>query len=138
MRSGFHRAAAVLAVLATAGLSGCGTTFDLERRETPVHVWLTVPAYARTGGVVEADITVGPYRVVQGPVTFPRGTPTVALPSLYIRAGGYTVSARLQGGQVRASQVVGIEGESWIQIVVSGRSASIEVLEEQPDSRGGS
>ena len=44
----------------------------------------------------------------------------------------------MQRGQVRGSNTVVVEGESWIQIVVSGSNASITLHEGQPDSRGNS
>lgn len=116
---------------------GCGTTYDVERRETPVHVWLTAPDLAAGGGQLDALIYVGPYKVVQGPVHFPRGGPTVNLPALFIRTGQRVVSVVIDRGRLSTTQTVEIQQESWIQIVVRGGGIAIRVHEQQPDPWGG-
>jgi hypothetical protein len=125
-----------LAAAAFACLPACTHTFDVERRETPVHVWLTIPALAERGGQVDALIYVGPYKVVQGTVNFPQGVPTVDLPTLFVRPGPRPVSAVLDRGRASGRETVTIEGESWIQIVVRGSAVSIRASDEQPSGWG--
>ncbi len=117
--------------------TSCSPTWDVEQRETPVHVWLTAPELARSGGTLDALIYVGPYKVVQGPVQFAQGGPTVNLPTLFIRAGNREVSAVIDRGRASTKSTVGIEKESWIQITVRGNTVSIRKTEEQPSPWGG-
>jgi hypothetical protein len=125
-----------LLVAATALGAGCSTRFDVERRETPVHIWLSIPGLATSGGQVDADIAMGPYRVVRDVVTFPRGVPTVELPTVYAREGAYVMAVRLARSGIAVQQTVEIEGESWIQIVVTGQSVEIDVDDNQPEPPG--
>jgi len=92
---GSWRSLATACVLA-AGLLGCTGDFTVERRESPVHVWLSVPGLAASGGQLHADVTLGPYGVVRDIVTFPRGVPTVELPTVYVRDGAYVAAVRLR------------------------------------------
>jgi hypothetical protein len=112
---------------------GCAHDYALEGRETPVHVWITAPEQAARGETITALVYVGGQKAVEGPITFQPGKPTVILPSVTTRAGSVRVSAVLFDGAVSTNQTVGIEGESWVQIVVRGRSASIRATEEQPN-----
>ncbi len=115
----------------------CGShSFDVEGRETPVNVWLTVPELAAEGGSIDALIYIGPYKVVQGPVVFEKGSPTVNLPALYLRAGGYDVAAVLDNGRVSVRERVQIESESWVQIILRGNRLILEYDERQPDPWG--
>lgn len=126
-----------LGLVSAAGLSAsCSRTWDVERRETPVHVWLTVPELAANGGQVNALIYVGPYKVVQGPVVFPKGGPTVNLPTLFIRSGERIVSGVVDRGRASATATVVIEDETWIQITVRGNTMSIRKADEQPSPWG--
>jgi hypothetical protein len=117
-------------------LAACSHDFTLENRETPVHVWLTAPDLARTGGRVDALVYVGAIKVVEGPVQFRPGVPTVALPTVFLNVGQVVVSAVIAGGSISATSRVEIEGESWVQIVVSGRGARILHSETQPSTTG--
>ncbi len=121
-----------LAILA----GSCSKSFDVERRESPVHVWLSVPGLAAAGGHVTADIALGAYAVVRDVVTYPRGVPTVELPTVYVRDGAYPVAVRLREAGVAVQQVVDIEGETWVSIVVRGGSVSISANEYQPEPIG--
>ena len=125
-------AAALLALCAPA----CAHSYDVEGRETRVNVWLTVPELAEGGGQVEALIYVGPYKVVQGPVVFTKGSPTVNLPPLFIRSGTRDVAAVLDGGRYSVREAVEIEGESWLQIILRDGRLSIEYDDDQPDPWG--
>lgn len=128
----------VLGFAVAGGLSAsCSHTWDVERRETPVHVWLTAPELARAGGQLSALVYVGPYKVVQGPVQFAEGGPTVNLPTLFIRSGEREVSAVIDRGRASARTTVEIEDESWIQIIVTGNAVSIRKTEAQPSPWGG-
>ena len=88
---------------------------------------------AARGETVTALVYVGGQKAVEGPITFQPGKPTVVLPSVTTRAGSTRVSAVLFDGAVATDQTVGIEGESWVQILVRGRSASIRATDEQPN-----
>lgn len=127
------------ALLATWGglLAGCaGHTYRVEDRDVPVHVWLTAPDLAPSGGTLPALVYVGSQKVVEGNVTFEAGRPTVQLPTAYVRAGPTQVSAVLGDGALSAAQSVGVEGESWLQILVRGRGASLRFSENAPDPLG--
>jgi hypothetical protein len=118
-----------LAVLAPC----CAHSFDVENRETRVNVWLTAPHLAAEGGTLYALIYVGPYKVVEGPVKFTKGGPTVNLPPLYIRGGNRKVTAVLAKGRFNVATQVEIEEESWIQVVLSNGKARIDFAETQPN-----
>ncbi|MDJ0523205.1 MAG: hypothetical protein QNJ90_14135 [Planctomycetota bacterium] len=126
----------LLTVLSLLLLAACSTTAEVEGQQTRVNVWLTVPSLAENGGRIEALVYVGPYKVVEGPVDFPKGTPTVNLPPLFIGAGSREVSAVLGGGRFSARESVSIERESWIQIVLTGNSVRIDFDDEQPNPWG--
>ena len=123
---------AVLALLAPA----CAHHYDVEARETRVNVWLTVPALAEQGGRMDALIYVGPYKVVQGPVVFTKGSPTVNLPPLYIREGTRDVAAVLDGGRYSVRESIEIHDESWIQLILRDGRLSVLYDDEQPDPWG--
>ncbi len=114
-------------------LAACSTTSDVEGRETRVNVWLTAPHLAKDGGTLEALIYVGPYKVVEGPVAFPKGTPTVNLTPLFIGSGSREVSVVLAGGRFSARETVQVERESWIQVVLVDGRVGIKLEDEQPD-----
>jgi len=125
----------VLACIALVGGS-CAHDYGIENRQTPVHVWITAPGLAEEGGSLDALVYLGPLKVVEGPVTFPQGVPTVNLPTVYARVGEMECSAVLGGGAITARETVDIEGESWVQIIVTGRSATIRHSEIQPSPWG--
>jgi len=125
-----------LALLLALALAACATTSEVEGRETRVNVWLTVPRLAKEGGTIQALIYVGPYKVVEGPVDFPKGTPTVNLTPLYIGAGPRQVSAVLAAGRFSARASVTIEKESWIHITLVDGALDIDLTDEQPDAWG--
>ncbi|MDJ0974975.1 MAG: hypothetical protein QNJ98_10985, partial [Planctomycetota bacterium] len=104
---------------------GCQTTWGVENRETPVHVWITAPGLAQQGGTLQALVYVGAEKVVEGPVRFPQGVPTIMLPTAYVRAGDRLVSAVIDGGRLVAREEVEIEGEGWVQIVVGPNGVGI-------------
>lgn len=131
-RSPAPRRAAFAAFAAAALLCACAHSYELERRETPVHVWLSVPEFAARGGQIEAVVYVGPHKVVEGPVAFAPGIQTVRLPTAYLRAGPHRVSVILRGGRPSVTTDVTVEGEGWLHIVVRGPTASVELLSEQP------
>lgn len=126
----------VLALALAAPACGSNATFEVEGRETPVHAWLTVPHLAEAGGRIDALIYVGPHKVVQGPVVFPQGSPTVNLPPLYIRAGTYDVAAVLDGGRFSVRERITVVRESWVQVVLRGGRIRIDYDDRQPDPWG--
>jgi len=126
----------LLTVLAALLVAACATTAEVEGQETRVNVWLTVPSLAENGGRIDALIYVGPYKVVEGPVDFPKGTPTVNLPPLFIGAGRRDVSAVLAGGRFSAREAVTVARESWIRVTLVDDRLRIDFDEEQPDPWG--
>ena len=128
----------LLMLLLALAAPACGSrsTFDVENRETQVNVWLTVPDLCNRGGSVEALIYVGPYKVVQGPIVFQQGSPTVNLPPLFIRAGRYDVAAVLDGGRYSVREQIDITRESWVQVILSGGRIRIDYSDRQPDPWG--
>jgi hypothetical protein len=125
--------ALVALLLGAAGLSGCAHDYAVEARDTPVHVWITAPESAARGEQVTALVYVGGQKVVEGTVAFTPGKPTVVLPSVTLKAGPTRVSAVLFDGAVSTDATIEVEGESWVQILVRGRAASIRSSDEQPN-----
>jgi len=125
----------IILVLAL-GAPACAHSFDVEARETRINVWLTVPHLAKEGGTINALIYVGPYKVVQGPIVFEKGSPTVNLPPLFIRSGSYDVAAVLDGGRFSVRENLDIEDESWVQVILRDTRISLEYDDEQPDPWG--
>ena len=77
-------------------------------------------------------VYVGAEKVVQGPVRFPPGVGHVVLPTVYVTAGRKTVSAVVRGGTASATSQVGVDGETWVQVVIRGRSVTIGSGEQAP------
>jgi len=123
---------AVFAALSGLVSSSCAHDYTLENRETPVHVWLSAPDLLERGGTVDVLIYVGAEKVVQGPVRFAAGVGHVVLPTVYVTAGRKTVSAVVRGGTASATTKIGVEGETWVQVVVRGRSVTIGSGEQAP------
>jgi len=113
-------------------LSGCAHDFEVERRETPLHVWFSAPSLPAGTRFVQADVRVGPYAVVSGPVEFPAGVATVRLPTLYLRSGTYGVVAAVGRGPARGSAQIGLRRESWVHIVLQGDEVRISQAEAEP------
>lgn len=112
--------------------AACAHDYKLENRETPVHVWLSAPELQPQGGTVDVLVYVGAEKVVQGPVRFPPGVGNIVLPTVYVTAGRKTVSAVVRGGASSATSQIGVEGETWVQIVVRGRTVTIASGEQAP------
>ena len=127
-----RRAAFVGMVLVGLAVAACAHDYDVENRDTPVHVWLSAPDLGAESRVVNALIYVGSEKAVEGPVRFPPGVAHVRLPTLFMTTGDKTVSAVIQGGALSATDEVEIEGESWVQVVVRQRSVEIVFREEEP------
>lgn len=120
-------------LLGVVALGACSShPYRVEEREVPVHVWVTAPEQAAAGGTLQALVYVGPTKVVEGPLSFERGRPTIELPTAHVRAGPVAVSAVLDGGAIAASDRPEIERESWVEITVRGRSATLRISDEQP------
>jgi hypothetical protein len=119
------------------GFAGCAKHgYRVEQREIPVHVWLTAPELAATGGSIHALVYVGSQKVVEGRVTFEPGKPTVALPTAYVRAGSTQVSAVLGDGAMSAENTLGVDGESWLQVLLRGRTVTLRLTNAQPSPLG--
>ena len=130
------RTAALLAILG-GGSAGCAShTYRVEERDVPVHVWITAPDLATSGGTLPALVYVGSQKVVEGNVTFEPGKPTVRLPTAYVRAGPTQVSAVLGDGALSASQSFGVQDEAWLQVMVRGRAATLKFTKNAPDPLG--
>ncbi|MDA1194632.1 MAG: hypothetical protein O2894_05555 [Planctomycetota bacterium] len=124
----------LLALLVAWALTSCAShDYGVEGRETPVHVWLTVPELAAQGGQIDALIYIGPYKAVQGPVQFRAGSPTVNLTTLFIRAGSYDCAAVLDNGRLNVRERFDISGECWVQVVLKGGRLSLTFDDRQPD-----
>jgi hypothetical protein len=127
---------ALFILILAIGAPACAHSFDVEGRETQINVWLTVPHLAKEGGTIDALVYVGPYKVVQGPVVFAKGSPTVNLPPIFIRAGAYDIAAILDGGRFSVRENLDIEDESWVQVVLRENRITLEYDDEQPDPWG--
>lgn len=114
-----------LALLALV-LGGCRTTWSIESRDTPVHVWLTSTQLAACGGMIQARVTVGPHVAVDGPVRFLPGVPNVKLAPLRMAAGTKRVDVSIDGGRLKRCVSVGVSGATWIRITIGERSVQVE------------
>lgn len=121
-----------LLLAASTALAGCAHSYEVENRDTPVHVWLSAPDLGDAGGSLSARVEVGGQVLLDGPVTFRPGVPTVELPIARVRTGSVPVAVTLDGGRVSARQSVGIPNEAWIRVVVRGGAVSISSFRDQP------
>lgn len=121
----------VVPVLLAASLGACKTSWDLEDRETPVHVVLVAPAAATAEQRLPLVVYVGDRKAVDGTVLFPAGTTHVAAPTLPMRAGAKPVSVILSGRSVATSNVT-VKGPTWIVVTVTGTGASIASDTQDP------
>jgi hypothetical protein len=127
-----RRLAHALPLLALALAAGCAHSYVVEERETPVHLWVTVPGALETGRTLDLLAYVGAEKAFEGPVRFAAGTPHVALPTLYLPAGTKQVSVVVDGGALSETTEVRIRQESWLQIVVRDRRVQIAHHEQEP------
>jgi hypothetical protein len=128
-------AGALLCLGATAGAigaGGCSTSFDVEGRETPVHVWIESPGPAAAPRTVDVAVVVADRTVVDGPVRFPAGSTRVAVPPVYLRAGEWPVTVRAPDGRVLARGAAGVAHATWILVTVQGGGATIRVFDREP------
>jgi hypothetical protein len=128
------RALLALLGLATAA-AACRTSFDVEGRDTPVHVWVEAPAAASAPQVVDLTVRVGEVVAVDGPVRFPQGTTRVAVPPLYLRAGPRPVVVSAAGGRTLATATADVEHATWIVVRVQGPAVAIHVSHREPGTR---
>jgi len=126
----------VLLLAAALLAPACAHDFTVENRETPVHVWLTAPDLVATGGTIDVLIYVGSEKVVQGPVRFPAGVGHIVLPTVYLTAGPKVVSAVVRGGTASTTKTVPVAGETWLHVVVQGRTVTVNSYNGQPISPG--
>lgn len=117
-------------------LAACQTSYNVEDRETPVHVWITAPDMPPEGGTIDALVYVGPEKIVEGAVNFPAGTKTINFPAVRVRVGDTLVSAVVRRGTVAARETFEIEGESWVQVLVRGGTVELRLNDQQPNPRG--
>jgi len=107
----------------------------VESRETPVHVWLAVPAFACRGGTIDASIRIAGETAVSGPIRFPRGVTDVILPTLYQRCGEKKrVEVVIDGGRIKTCASFPLRGETWVRVVVRERTAGVEIGGQTPIS----
>jgi hypothetical protein len=116
--------------------SACGHTYEVEGRQTRVNVWLTAPALAERGESIQALVYVGPYKVVDGPVSFPQGIDAVVLPPVYVRQGQHTVSVILGDAKFRATQAVNVQRECWLDVTLREKVLKIAFFETEPSRIG--
>jgi hypothetical protein len=123
-----RRTLPALPLLALAALvaAGCRTSWTVENRDTPVHVWLTSPELAATGGTIRALVYVGSHKAVDGPVTFPRGVENVVLAPLRMPSGNKRVSVVVDGGRLSTATDVDVVGPTWIRATVTSRGIAID------------
>jgi hypothetical protein len=113
-------------------LGACAHEFAVERRETPVHVWLSAPDLSRRGGTIQALVYVGGYKAVDGAVEFAEGVSTVTFPTLYMNSGAKRVHVVLDRGAVVTSQDVAVDRETWVHVTLSHGAATVRSYDEQP------
>jgi hypothetical protein len=135
-RSLFLAALAAVLALAAVATVGCGHTFEVEGRQTRMNIWLTAPTLCERGESIDAVIYVGPYKVVDGPVSFPKGINVVILPPVYVRQGNHKVTAVLGGGKFSAEQTIGVQREGWLDITLRDRVLNIVHSETEPSRIG--
>lgn len=126
----------LLVLAAALALPACAHDFTVENRETPVHVWLTAPDLVAQGGTIDVLIYVGSEKVIQGPVHFPAGVGHIVLPTVYVTAGPTVVSAVVRGGTAGTTKTVPVAGETWLHVVVQGRTVLVNSYNGQPISAG--
>lgn len=112
-------------------LCACKTSWDLEDRETPVHVLLVAPAAATAEQRLPLVVYVGDRKAVDGTVVFPAGTTRVAAPTLHLRAGTKPVSVILAGRSVANSNVT-VKGPTWVVVTVTASGAAIASDTQDP------
>jgi hypothetical protein len=112
--------------------AGCRTRWTVESRDTPVHVWLMSPELAQTGTPIRAEVRVGPHVAIDGPVRFPRQTPNVILPALYMPASTQRVTAVIDGGRLSAEAMVSVGGPTWILVRVTSTGVTIQRTGAEP------
>lgn len=130
------RRLAVAAALATAllvPLGGCGSTYTLPDRETPVEVWVEAPAAATAPFETHLLVYVGDRKAVDGAVRLAAGEVRRRVATLTMRGGKQDVSV-VMGGRAVATENVKIEHRGWIVITIAGDGAKIASVDREPGS----
>ncbi|MFO0932821.1 MAG: hypothetical protein U1E39_08925 [Planctomycetota bacterium] len=112
-------------------LAGCKTSWELESRDTPVHVIVVAPAAAQAPQRVPLLVYVGDRKAVDGTLSFPQGTTRLETPTVHVRSGEPTVSVVL-GGRTVATGTVTVKRITWIVITIAGDSATIASSDQDP------
>lgn len=124
--------AVLLALVAVAlPLAACKTSWELESRETPVHVTLVAPAAAQAPQRAHVLVYVGDRKAVDGPVAFPQGTTRLELPTVYVRSGSPTVSVILDGRAVASSNVT-VKQTTFVVVTLTASGATIASADQDP------
>lgn len=123
--------AAAVAVALVAPLAGCGTSYTLPDRETPVEVWVEVPATTATPFATNLLVYVGDRKAVDGPVRLGAGEVRRRVATITMRGGKQDVSVVMDGRAVATANVK-IEHRAWIVITVSGDGARIASVDREP------
>ncbi len=121
-----------LAIALLAGPPACAHSYVVEGRETPIHLWLTMPDALCDGRSVHALVYVGAEKAFEGSVRFPPGTPHVALPTLFLPEGCKQISVVIDGGALSASDQLKVKGEAWVQVVIQERRLQIVQHASEP------
>jgi hypothetical protein len=109
----------------------CKTSWELENRDTPVHVLLVAPAAAQAPQRFPLLVYVGDRKAVDGTISFPQGTTRIEAPTTYVRSGEPTVSVVL-GGRTVATSTVTVKRTTWVVITLTGDSATIASDDQDP------
>jgi len=123
--------AAAVAVALVVPLSGCGSTYTLSERETPVEVWVATPAAQTSPFETTLLVYVGDRKAVDGVVRLAAGEVRRRVATLSMRGGKQEVSV-VMGGRAVATQSVKLEHRAWIVITVTGNEAKIEAVDREP------
>jgi len=123
--------AATIAVALVVPLAGCGTTYTLPDRETPVEVWVEAPAAATAPVETNLLVYVGDRKAVDGPVRLAAGEVRRRVATLTMRGGKQDVSVVI-GGRAVATENLKLEHRAWIVITLAGDGAKIASVDREP------
>ncbi len=120
-----------LGSLCAIGTAGCGHTYTLSDRDTPVEVWVEAPAAATAPFETHLLVYVGDRKAIDGPVRFAAGQVRQRVATLYMRGGKQDVSV-VMGGRAVATANVEIQFRAWIVVTVTGGEARVSAADREP------
>ena len=125
--------AAGLAVALVVPLAGCGSTYTLPDRDTPVEVWVEAPAAKTAPFETNLLVYVGDRKAVDGVVRLAAGEVRRRVATLTMRGGKQDVSVVI-GGRAVATESVKLAHRGWIVITLTGNDAKIASVDREPGS----